>query len=225
MGATPVGNQGNVQTRKQLEWFDRARQQMIERQLRGRGIANEKVLRAFEKVRRELFVAPAFQAKAYDDQPLPIGFEQTISQPYVVAFMTEQMAPTSKDRILEIGTGSGYQTAILAELVKEVYSVEMLPELHERAKSCLEELGYRNIFLKLGDGREGWPEHAPFDHVIVTAAAEEIPDPLREQVVENGTVVIPIGIWDQDLVLARKRRGVFVMKQLMRVRFVPLKGE
>ena len=208
-----------------MDWLVKAREHMIGRHLKSRGISDQRVLRAFQKVRRELFVAPALEAKAYDDQPLPIGFEQTISQPYVVAFMTEQLELKRENRVLEIGTGSGYQTAILAEMVKEVYSVEMIPELHERAKSRLEELGHRNVFLKVGNGREGWREHAPFDHIIVTAAAQEIPDAFRDQLVENGTVMIPIGEGDQDLVLGRKKKGVFITRQLMRVRFVPLKSD
>lgn len=198
---------------------------MIRQQLKSRLIKNEKVLAAFRKVPREIFLPQALQDKAYEDHPVPIGYDQTISQPYIVALMTERLNLESHDRVLEVGTGSGYQTAILAELVQAVYSVEIVQALHEVAKKRLEQLGYQNIHLRYSDGRKGWPEEAPFDKIIVTAGSDQIPNALVEQLSEMGKMIIPLGHGDQDLVLGRKEKGVLVTKQLIPVRFVQLQTE
>ena len=212
---------------KQDRELSEKREQMIERQLKGRGISDLKVLTAFKKVAREIFLPPALQDEAYEDHPLPIGHEQTISQPYIVALMTESLALTSSDRVLEIGTGSGYQTAILAELANEVYSIEINEALHKSAQACLKNQGYQNVFLKCDDGRKGWLEAAPFDKIIVTAAAEEIPKSLVEQLKEGGKMIIPVtvGLEEQDLILARKEKGILITRQLIPVRFVPLRAD
>ena len=197
---------------------------MVERQLRARGISDPKVLAAFRKVPREAFVPPEYQDQAYEDHPLPIGYDQTISQPYIVALMTECLELHPSDRVLEVGTGSGYQTAVLCELAGEVYSMEFIEPLYREAKTRLESLGYRNCTLKLGDGRLGWPEAKSFQKVIVTAGAETIPEVLTEQLVEGGKIIIPVGVGDQDLVLARKEKGTLRTKPMIPVRFVPLQS-
>ncbi|OGW86374.1 MAG: protein-L-isoaspartate O-methyltransferase [Omnitrophica bacterium RIFCSPLOWO2_01_FULL_45_10b] len=193
---------------------------MIERQLKGRGIKCLEVLTAFRKIPREQFIPPDLKMKAYEDHPLSIGYNQTISQPYIVALMTERLEITKKDRVLEIGTGSGYQTAILAELAGEVYSVEIVEPLHGLANERLQRMGYKNVHLKHGDGCSGWPEEAPFDKMIATAAAKEIPQALMEQLKEGGRIVIPVGELDQDLVLGIKRKNTLEIKHLTPVRFV-----
>ena len=205
--------------------FEEKRRTMVERQLKSRGISNPQVLAAFYRVPREIFVPAGLENKAYEDHPLPIGHDQTISQPYVVALMTESLEPLSSDRVLEIGAGSGYQTAILAELVAQVYSIEIVEELFKIAKMRLVHLGYQNVHLKHDDGRNGWSEEAPFDKIIVTAGATEIPSALVAQLKEDGRVVIPIGYGDQDLILGRKEKGVLITKQLIPVRFVPIQTE
>jgi len=210
---------------KQDDELQEKREQMIERQLKGRGIYDSRVLAVFRKVAREKFLPPALRTKAYEDHPLPIGHNQTISQPYIVAFMTECLELEKTDRVLEIGTGSGYQTAILAELVQEVYSIEIVENLYRTAQKCLDHLGYPNVHLKRGDGRNGWPEAAPFDKMIVTAASEQIPSALIEELKEGGKIILPLGLDEQDLVLGRKEKGVLVTKQLIPVRFVPLQTE
>ncbi|MBI3999803.1 MAG: protein-L-isoaspartate(D-aspartate) O-methyltransferase [Candidatus Omnitrophica bacterium] len=200
-----------------------ARNEMVEWQLRSRGITNERVLAVFQGVPREAFVPKALEEKAYEDHPLPIGFDQTISQPYIVALMSQCLELTKSDRVLEIGTGSGYQTAILAELVQEVYSLEILEALYQVAKSRLESLGYSNIYLRNDNGSRGWPEGGFFDKIIVTAAAPQIPPALVEQLKEGGKIVIPIGTQDnQNLVLGQMEKGKLRLKQLAAVRFVPL---
>lgn len=198
---------------------------MIERHLKSRGILNPSVIAVFGKVKREAFLPRALWNKAYDDHPLPIGHGQTISQPYIVALMTESLEISADDRVLEVGTGSGYQTAILAELAADVYSIEIIGTLHRAARERLNALGYRNIFLRHGDGRSGWPEAGPFDKMIVTAGSTEIPGLLVDQLKEGGRLVIPIGWGDQDLILGRKEKGVLVTKQLIPVRFVPIQTE
>ena len=187
-------------------------------------ITDPDVLAAIERVPRHRFVPSEFQEYAYEDRPLPIGHGQTISQPYVVALMTQLLELTPDSKVLEIGTGCGYQTAILAELAKEVYTVEVIPELSERAKKTLTELGYKNIHFRVGDGWEGWPEHAPYDGIIVTAAAAAWPEPLIEQLAEGGRMVIPVGPsgWDQMLWKATKIGGALVKERIAPVRFVPL---
>jgi protein-L-isoaspartate(D-aspartate) O-methyltransferase len=200
---------------------------MVERQLKaeGRDIRDERVLRAMGKVLRHELVPEELRAFAYEDRPLPIGFGQTISQPFIVAFMTQILDPQPGDRVLEVGTGSGYQAAVLAELVEEVYSVEIVPELAERAKGDLGRLGYENVWVRSGDGYLGWPEEAPFDAVIVTCAPENIPRPLIDQLRDGGRMVIPVGGGDrQELYLLTKKGGEVELEAVLPVRFVPMTG-
>ena len=199
---------------------------MVERQLAARGIKDERVLAAMGKVPRHEFVPKSHRAQAYDDHALPIGQGQTISQPYIVAFMTEAIGPRRGQRVLEVGTGSGYQAAILAELVGEVYTVELLPELAESAKKRLERLGYRNVHVKAGDGYLGWPDKGPFDAVVVTCGAREVPRPLFEQLKEGGKMVIPVGEAGrmQTLrIITKGSDGKREVRDLLPVRFVPLR--
>ena len=206
------------------EVFKKLRDEMVQRQLTDRGIRDERVLKAMKKVPRHVFVPESLQGQAYEDGPLPIGHRQTISQPYIVAFMTEALQVEPADRVLEIGTGSGYQAAVLAELAREVYSVEILEPLYESAKKRLQALGYRHIYLKLGDGWAGWPENAPFDKIIVTAAADKIPEGLVDQLREGGRMIIPVGphAENQELVVGVKEKGTFRSSETLPVRFVPL---
>jgi len=197
---------------------------MVETQIARRGISHPAVLRAMERVPRHRFVPPEYRSQAYADYPLPIGYGQTISQPYIVALMTELLDPEPTDRVLEIGTGCGYQAAVLAEIVREVYTIEIIPELAEQAARRLAELGYRNVFTRQGDGYDGWPEHAPYDGIIVTAAAPEVPPPLIEQLAEGGRLVVPLGsaLGYQDLWLLEKRGGKVFRTNYGGVLFVPL---
>jgi protein-L-isoaspartate(D-aspartate) O-methyltransferase len=196
---------------------------MVEKQLRPRGIDDARVLRAMAKVPREKFVAKELEASAYEDRPLPIGFGQTISQPYMVAFMTQALKPKPSDRVLEIGTGSGYQAAVLGELVAEVYSIEIVRPLAQRAATVLNALGYKNVLVKGGDGYKGWPEHAPFDAIIVTAAPDHVPQPLVEQLKEGGRMVIPVGkTFAQQLNVLEKNGGAMKQTAVLPVKFVPL---
>jgi len=175
------------------------------------------------KVAREKFIPKELQARAYEDRPLPIGYGQTISQPFIVAFMTQELKPKPTDRVLEIGTGSGYQAAVLAELVAEVYTIEIVKPLAESAEIRLRELGYRNVHVKAGDGYKGWPEHAPFDAIIVTAAPDHVPQPLVEQLKEGGRMVIPVGgAIVQHLNVLEKRGGAVKQTAAIPVKFVPL---
>jgi len=199
---------------------------MVERQLRPRGIDDSRTLRAMAKVPREKFVAKELQARAYEDRPLPIGYGQTISQPFIVAFMTQELKPKPTDRVLEVGTGSGYQAAVLAELVAEVYTIEIVKPLAESAEVRLRELGYKNVHVKAGDGYKGWREHAPFDAIIVTAAPDHVPQPLVEQLKEGGRMIIPVGkTFAQELYLLEKRGGVVKQTAVIPVKFVPLTRE
>jgi len=196
---------------------------MVEKQLRPRGIDDPRVLRAMGKVPREKFVAKELEARAYEDHPLPIGFGQTISQPYIVAFMTQALKPKPTDRVLEIGTGSGYQAAVLSELVAEVYTIEIVRPLAQRAATVLNALGYKNVLVKGGDGYKGWPEHAPFDAIIVTAAPDHVPKPLVEQLKEGGRMVIPVGkTYAQELQVLEKHGRVVRQIASVPVKFVPL---
>lgn len=197
---------------------------MVEMQIARRGISHPGVLRAMERVPRHRFVPPEYRSQAYADYPLPIGYGQTISQPYIVALMTQLLDPKPTDRVLEIGTGCGYQAAVLAEIVREVYTVEIIPELAEQATRRLAELGYTNVFTRQGDGYYGWPEHAPYDGIIVTAAAPEVPPPLIEQLAEGGRMVLPLGSSPgyQDLWLLEKRGGKIYRTNYGGVLFVPL---
>jgi protein-L-isoaspartate(D-aspartate) O-methyltransferase len=198
------------------------RRRMVDTQIRSRGVRDARVLAALEKVPRHRFVLAGDEAGAYGDHPLSIGSGQTISQPYIVAYMTEALALTSGDRVLEIGTGSGYQAAILGELVGEVYTIEIVSELAARATRVLKDLGYANVHVRHGDGYLGWPERAPFDAVIVTAAPDHIPQPLVDQLKQGGRLVVPVGRDEQDLlVLTRTPDGLREDARLP-VRFVPL---
>ena len=199
-----------------------AREQMVESQLKERGITHAGVLDAMRRVPRHRFVPGALDGRAYDDTPLPIGEGQTISQPYIVAYMTEALEPKATDRVLEIGTGSGYQAAILGELVKEVYTIELVPTLADRARKVLTELGYKNIRTRTGDGYRGWPEAAPFDKIIVTAAPDEVPAALVDQLAVNGIMVVPVGRGDQMMTILRKTPGGVVRRETIPVRFVPM---
>ncbi len=203
-----------------------ARRTMVERDLRGRGIKDERVLAAMEAVPRHLFVPSHLRDLAYADRPLPIGEGQTISQPYMVALMSELLALKETDTVLEIGTGSGYQTAVLARLAASVSSIEIVPSLGDRAKKVLDGLGYKNIELKIGDGFFGWEERGPFDAILLTAAAPKIPEPLWRQLREGGRLVMPLGEEgkSQRLIRARKSAGQPVIEDFTAVLFVPLRG-
>jgi protein-L-isoaspartate(D-aspartate) O-methyltransferase len=201
---------------------------MIQEQLLGAGrdITNARVLAVMEKVPRHEFVPEQYRNRAYEDGPLPIGYDQTISQPYIVAFMTEQLDPKPTDRVLEIGTGSGYQAAVLAQLVAEVYTIEIIEPLARRAETDLKRLGYTNIHVRAGDGYQGWPEAAPFDAIIVTCAPEKVPPPLVEQLRDGGRMIIPVGpMGDQELVLLRKQGEQLEKHAVLPVRFVPMTGK
>jgi len=201
------------------------REAMVRTQIAARGVTDPATLRAMGAVQRHRFVPESLLADAYDDSPLPIGYGQTISQPYIVAAMTESIRPRPEHRILEIGTGSGYQAAILAEIVRNVYTIEIVPELGDAAGERLRNLGYKNVEVRIADGYDGWPEQAPFDAIIVTAAAEYIPPPLLKQLKEGGRMIIPVGapFFTQMLMLVEKKRGQITTRQLMPVRFVPFR--
>jgi len=225
---------GNVITRSPgatetalLAEFRRKRMDMVDRQIAARGIEDERVLKAMEKVRRHEFVPPEYIDQAYEDHPLPIGYGQTISQPFIVAYMTEVLHLTPDARVLEIGTGSGYQAAILAELVKEVYTVEIVEALCKQAQKRLARLGYRNVHVRCGDGYYGWEEHAPYDAIIVTCAPDHIPQPLVEQLADGGRMVIPVGPPGayQTLWLVEREGTKVRSTRLMGVAFVPLTGK
>ncbi len=208
--------------------FPEQRQAMVTRDIKGRGVKDLKVLAAMGKVPRHLLVDDRYRSTAYADHPLPIGEGQTISQPYVVALMTEALRLKPTDRVLEIGTGSGYQAAILAEIVREVYSIEIRQRLAERAATRLAELGYTKIRVRYGDGYFGWEEHAPFDAIIITAAVNHIPPPLIRQLREGGRLILPLGStgFYQTLTLVTKGKGGELdVRQLDPVRFVPMTGE
>ena len=206
--------------------FAAQRRQMVERQLMTRGINDQRVLAAMAKVPREEFVTQEARSASYEDGPLPIGYGQTISQPYIVAFMTEQLRPKPSDRVLEIGTGSGYQAAILAKLVSDVYSIEIVEPLAKNAEAILQRLGYKNVHLKIGDGYKGWPDAAPFDAIIVTCAPDKVPQPLIDQLKDGGRMVIPVGdIFAQQLYLLEKKNGQLKQSATLPVRFVPMSSE
>jgi protein-L-isoaspartate(D-aspartate) O-methyltransferase len=215
----------NVGADSQETAFADKRRQMVEAQIKARGIKDLRVLEAILKVKRHLFVPPDIRHLAYEDHPLPIGEGQTISQPYIVALMTELLALRGKEKVLEIGTGSGYQAAILAELANEVYTIEILEPLARQSEGLLKNLGYKNIKVKFGDGFLGWPEFAPFDGIIVTCAPAKIPPPLLEQLAESGRLVIPVGVYWQELKLVRKINGRIKEADIAPVRFVPMLRE
>ena len=202
-----------------------ARERMVREQIEGRGIRDPRVLAAMAKVPRHELVPEEMRAHAYEDRPLPIGFDQTISQPFVVAYMTEQLRLRGDERVLEVGTGSGYQAAVLAELAREVYSIEIVAPLGERARADLARLGYRNVQVRVGDGYRGWPEQAPFDAIIVTAAPGHVPQPLIDQLAVGGRLVVPVGeVYQELLLLSRDADGIHE-ERLIDVRFVPMRGE
>lgn len=205
--------------------FHRLRERMVERQIRARGVSDPRVLEAMAAVPRHLFVPDALIDAAYQDHPLPIGHGQTISQPYIVALMTESLRPQPGDRILEVGTGSGYQAAVLSVLVAEVYSIEIVGELAATARQRLGRLGYDNVEVRHGDGYHGWPDQAPFDGIIVTAAPGHVPQPLVEQLRPGGRMVIPVGERYQELKLIEKTGTGTRESILIPVRFVPMTGE
>ena len=204
-----------------------ARQRMVAEQLvpPGRDITNARVLAVMGRVPRHEFVPERLRSDAYADHPLPIGHGQTISQPYIVAFMTERLEPKPTDRVLEIGTGSGYQAAVLAELVAQVYTVEIIEDLAQRAAADLKRVGYTNVHVRAGDGYQGWAEAAPFDSIIVTCAPERVPQPLIDQLKDGGRIIIPVGpAWNQELVLLCKRGGKLEQQAVLPVSFVPMTG-
>ncbi len=199
-----------------------ARSRMIAEQVRARGVRDPRVLEAMERVPRHLFVPSAQRDQAYEDHPIPIGLGQTISQPYIVAFMTEALRVEVAHRVLEIGAGSGYQTAVLAELGATVYAIELIDELAERAQRLLQELHYTNVHVRAGDGYAGWPEHAPYDRIIVAAAPEDIPPAFIEQLVDGGILAIPLGVFNQELRVIRRNGEMLETVGTMPVRFVPM---
>jgi protein-L-isoaspartate(D-aspartate) O-methyltransferase len=204
------------------------RAQMVSRQIAERGVRDERVLAAMRKVPRHEFVPESEKRSAYDDTPLPIGEGQTISQPYIVALMTELAQPNEEHRVLEIGTGSGYQAAVLAEVVEHVYSIELEPTLARRASDVLQKLDYDNVTVRAGDGYVGWAEHAPFDSILITAAPDHVPEPLIEQLKPGGRMVVPvgpIGSTQQLRVLEKDRAGKVTSKVVAPVRFVPLRRQ
>ena len=202
-----------------------ARRRMVERQIEARGLDDERVLAVMRKVPRHEFVPPSGRASAYEDRPLPIGHDQTISQPYIVAVMTDLADLDAKARVLEVGTGSGYQAAVLAELVAEVYTIEIVEPLATRAARTLARLGYRSVHVRHGDGYRGWPEAAPFDAIVVTAAAPTLPPALLEQLSVGGRLVIPVGDRDQQLEVHRRTSSGVSVERVFSVRFVPMTGE
>jgi protein-L-isoaspartate(D-aspartate) O-methyltransferase len=204
--------------------FSRDREAMVTRQIQDRGIADERVLAAMRKVERHRFVPEKYQTKAYKDYPLPIGENQTISQPYIVGLMTDLLDLDGTEKVLEIGTGSGYQAAVLAELAAEVYTIEIVEPLADQAVVLLRELGYKNITVRCGDGFAGWPELAPFDAIIVTCAPPKIPQPLIDQLALGGRLVIPVGNIYQELILLERKENELVTTRIAPVRFVPMTG-
>ncbi len=203
--------------------YERVRQRMVREQIVARGIKKQNVIQAMLDVKRHLFVPQNYERMAYEDRPLPIGDGQTISQPYIVALMTETLDLNKNMKVLEVGTGSGYQSAVLAKIVKEVYSVEIIETLASKAEKLLEGLGYKNINIKVGDGYKGWKNHAPYDAIIVTCAPSDVPKPLEEQLKEGGKMIIPLGgSITQELVLLEKKDGKLIKKVVAPVRFVPM---
>jgi len=199
---------------------------MVRDQLELQGIRDPRVLAAMRKIDRELFVPEDMRERAYEDHALPIGYGQSISQPYIVALMSQLLELRGTERVLEVGTGSGYQAAILGELAREVFTIEIVPELADRSSRLLETLGYRNVHVRQGDGYQGWPEHAPFDAIIVTCAPEHVPPPLLDQLNEGGRLVIPVGVWpaNQTLHQMQKVHGQIIKHPVIPVAFVPMTG-
>jgi protein-L-isoaspartate(D-aspartate) O-methyltransferase len=218
-------NPSEAQKSASADSLKEKRRQMVEYQIRGRGIRDKAVLAAMMKVERHRFVPASQSASAYSDSPLPIGEGQTISQPFIVAYMTEVAKVSPSAKVLEIGTGSGYQAAILGEIAKEVYTIEIIPSLAESARATLNQLGYKKVFVKTGNGYLGWPEHAPFDAIVVTAAPDEVPPALVEQLAVNGTMVIPVGTFYQQMMIINRTSEGVVERRTIPVRFVPMTGK
>jgi protein-L-isoaspartate(D-aspartate) O-methyltransferase len=210
---------------KEINSFNIARTRMVEAQIKARGIKDLLVLKAMLRVKRHLFVPKQLWDTAYEDYPLPIGHGQTISQPYIVALMTELLELKGGEKVLEIGTGSGYQAAIIADIAEEVFTIEIVEDLARTAKERLYKLGYSNIHVRAGDGYKGWPEEAPFDAIILTAAPDHIPEPLLEQLKLNGVIILPMGSYFQDLYRIRKTKKGILKEKIAPVRFVPMTGE
>jgi protein-L-isoaspartate(D-aspartate) O-methyltransferase len=215
MACTPIAQNGSDFAQRRLD--------MVERQIRQRGVVDPRVLDAMRSVPRERFVPADAVSSAYDDSPLSIGFGQTISQPYIVAYMSEALAVQTGHKVLEIGTGSGYQAAVLGRLAREVYTIEIVPELARSAEATLRELGASNVYVHAGDGYAGWPEHAPFDRVMVTAAPDQIPKPLVDQLAAGGKLVIPVGAQgrEQWMTIVDKTASGTVERRTIPVQFVP----
>jgi len=208
------------------EYLAERREQMVRFQIEDRGVTDPLVLSAMRKVPRHKFVPAHLLENAYNDYPLPIGFGQTISQPYIVGYMTEQLRLSGGEKVLEIGTGSGYQTAVLAEIAGAVYTIDIICELVDAAARRLEELDYKNVFLKCADGHQGWPQHAPFDGIIVTAAPGAVPKPLKDQLKPGARMLVPVGELSQELILVKKRPDGRVEEEpILPVRFVPMRSE
>jgi protein-L-isoaspartate(D-aspartate) O-methyltransferase len=216
---------GHSESQESDAQYQRRRLMMVANQIEHRGVKDEKVLQAMREVPRHLFVPEEFRGSAYTDGPLPIGQGQTISQPYIVAVMTELLSLDSTSKVLEIGTGSGYQAAVLAEICDSVYSIEIIPSLAKEAAFLLDSLGYCDVQIKAGDGYLGWPEAAPFDAIIITAAAPRVPQPLVEQLKRGGRMVIPVGNFSQELMLFIKTEKGLLEKSVIPVRFVPMTGK
>ena len=221
LGCTMVGSGDSLRVQDENELALR-RQQMVETQIRNRGVNDPRVLSAMARVPRHRFIRDRDIDRAYGDYPIDIGLGQTISQPYIVAFMSDALAVRATDTVLEVGTGSGYQAAVLGELAREVYTVEIIPELAKRSLALLTELGYKNVHVRRGDGYAGWAEHAPFDAIIVTAAPDHIPKPLIDQLKVGGRLVIPVGRGDQDLLVMTRTESGLREEARLPVRFVPL---
>jgi protein-L-isoaspartate(D-aspartate) O-methyltransferase len=215
----PAMNQKNNHTR-QIE-----RDRMVETQIVAGGITDQKVIEAMRQVPRHRFMPDVESEDAYGDFPLPIGYEQTISQPFIVAYMTQALNLKPNDKVLEVGTGSGYQAAILAELASKIFTIEIVEPLAVRAKEILAELDYDNVVVRVGDGYQGWPEESPFDAIILTAAPKQIPSPLLEQLAVGGRLIVPVGDYPQRLLLVRRTEEGYQQKELLPVAFVPMTGE
>lgn len=215
----------NCESKKSSPDYKKLREQMVENQIEARGIKDKKVFAALKKIERHKFVPSAYESFAYADGPLPIGEDQTISQPYIVALMTELLKLKGNENVLEIGTGSGYQAAVLAEIAGHVYTIEIIKNLAKKAKKLLKKLGYKNITVKHGDGYKGWKKYAPFDGIIVTAAPENVPEPLKQQLKIGGKMVIPVGKYYQQLMVITRTKEGFKQEIKIPVRFVPMTGE
>ncbi len=221
----PSACSDSAKTEPSEEYFAQAREVMVESQIETRGIEDERVLAAMREVKRHLFVPEDLRYLAYGDHPLPIGEDQTISQPYIVAVMTQLLHLDGPDKVLEVGTGSGYQAAVLGEIASEVYTIEIVEQLAKRSEKLLQDLGYDNVHVRHGDGFLGWPEEGPFDAIIVTCAPPEIPEPLKEQLADSGRMVIPVGTDWQELMVLEKHDGKIEQKSVLPVRFVPMTGD